>query len=161
MPQWSLDVRCRGRSGPRKRMARLPKLDRRGHRGTENYGDSALNLFSVFVEVFELSALWGGSVILRGCLRSRRGRFWGRHQLDGSASVVYMARSEGFEPPALGIEIRCSIQLSYERVRALGYQSCRGSSTCRSRRMPGNGGKNDRRGGIFGPIRMLNEFPTH
>jgi hypothetical protein len=27
-----------------------------------------------------------------------------------------MARSEGFEPPALGIEIRCSIQLSYERI---------------------------------------------
>ena len=27
-----------------------------------------------------------------------------------------MARSEGFEPPTLGIEIRCSIQLSYERV---------------------------------------------
>lgn len=26
-----------------------------------------------------------------------------------------MARSEGFEPPTLGIEIRCSIQLSYER----------------------------------------------
>jgi hypothetical protein len=27
-----------------------------------------------------------------------------------------LARSEGFEPPTLGIEIRCSIQLSYERV---------------------------------------------
>jgi hypothetical protein len=27
-----------------------------------------------------------------------------------------LARSEGFEPPALGIEIRCSIQLSYERL---------------------------------------------
>jgi hypothetical protein len=27
-----------------------------------------------------------------------------------------VARSEGFEPPALGIEIRCSIQLSYERI---------------------------------------------
>jgi hypothetical protein len=27
-----------------------------------------------------------------------------------------MARSERFELPALGIEIRCSIQLSYERV---------------------------------------------
>ena len=26
-----------------------------------------------------------------------------------------LARSEGFEPPTLGIEIRCSIQLSYER----------------------------------------------
>ena len=28
---------------------------------------------------------------------------------------LLVARSEGFEPPALGIEIRCSIQLSYER----------------------------------------------
>ena len=28
---------------------------------------------------------------------------------------VSLARSEGFEPPTLGIEIRCSIQLSYER----------------------------------------------
>ena len=27
-----------------------------------------------------------------------------------------MARSERFELPALGIEIRCSIQLSYERI---------------------------------------------
>ena len=27
-----------------------------------------------------------------------------------------VARSERFELPALGIEIRCSIQLSYERV---------------------------------------------
>ena len=29
-----------------------------------------------------------------------------------------VARSERFELPTLGIEIRCSIQLSYERVRA-------------------------------------------
>jgi hypothetical protein len=28
-----------------------------------------------------------------------------------------VARSERFELPTLGIEIRCSIQLSYERVR--------------------------------------------
>ena len=28
-----------------------------------------------------------------------------------------LARSERFELPTLGIEIRCSIQLSYERVR--------------------------------------------
>ena len=27
-----------------------------------------------------------------------------------------LARSERFELPALGIEIRCSIQLSYERI---------------------------------------------
>src|SRR5882724_5983027 len=30
-----------------------------------------------------------------------------------------VARSERFELPTLGIEIRCSIQLSYERVRGL------------------------------------------
>ena len=31
-------------------------------------------------------------------------------------SLILLARSEGFEPPTLGIEIRCSIQLSYERI---------------------------------------------
>ena len=30
-----------------------------------------------------------------------------------------LARSERFELPTLGIEIRCSIQLSYERLRWL------------------------------------------
>jgi hypothetical protein len=30
--------------------------------------------------------------------------------------LVALARSERFELPTLGIEIRCSIQLSYERV---------------------------------------------
>lgn len=33
--------------------------------------------------------------------------------------VRNLARSERFELPALGIEIRCSIQLSYERTRCL------------------------------------------
>jgi hypothetical protein len=39
---------------------------------------------------------------------------------DGGRNVakVGLARSERFELPTLGIEIRCSIQLSYERVRA-------------------------------------------
>src|SRR5215469_12180216 len=44
-----------------------------------------------------------------------------------------MARSERFELPTLGIEIRCSIQLSYERVAVLGYQSCCKGSTCASK----------------------------
>ena len=36
---------------------------------------------------------------------------------DQELSMTWpLARSEGFEPPALGIEIRCSIQLSYERI---------------------------------------------
>ena len=34
-----------------------------------------------------------------------------------------LARSERFELPTLGIEIRCSIQLSYERLRGPDYQT--------------------------------------
>jgi hypothetical protein len=34
-----------------------------------------------------------------------------------------LARSERFELPTLGFEVRCSIQLSYERVRGLDYQT--------------------------------------
>jgi hypothetical protein len=40
-----------------------------------------------------------------------------------------MARSERFELPTLGIEIRCSIQLSYERVRRFDYQTWRGKAS--------------------------------
>ena len=43
---------------------------------------------------------------------------------DGGSSVkVGLARSERFELPTLGFEVRCSIQLSYERVRGLDYQT--------------------------------------
>jgi hypothetical protein len=34
-----------------------------------------------------------------------------------------VARSERFELPTLGFEVRCSIQLSYERMRGPDYQT--------------------------------------
>ena len=40
-------------------------------------------------------------------------------------SQLFMARSERFELPTLGIEIRCSIQLSYERTPRAGTASRR------------------------------------
>src|SRR3954470_3924105 len=40
-----------------------------------------------------------------------------------------LARSERFELPTLGIEIRCSIQLSYERVRRVDYQTWPGRAS--------------------------------
>jgi hypothetical protein len=40
-----------------------------------------------------------------------------------------LARSERFELPTLGIEIRCSIQLSYERVRSANYQTWPGRAS--------------------------------
>ena len=60
-----------------------------------------------------------------------------------------VARSERFELPTLGFEVRCSIQLSYERsFECSGYQSCQSSST--------TGGP-----GFFVSVGMLNGFPTH
>ncbi len=35
-----------------------------------------------------------------------------------------MVRPEGFEPPALGFEVRCSIQLSYERPKKIISSRC-------------------------------------
>src|SRR4051794_11518613 len=46
----------------------------------------------------------------RRCFRRKNSGFW-RAQFCNE-----VARSERFELPTLGIEIRCSIQLSYERV---------------------------------------------
>ena len=46
----------------------------------------------------------------RRSFKRKNGRFW-RAQF-----CTEVARSERFELPTLGIEIRCSIQLSYERV---------------------------------------------
>ena len=37
----------------------------------------------------------------------------GKHQ--GTAYVQSLARLAGFEPATLGLEVRCSIQLSYRR----------------------------------------------
>ena len=42
---------------------------------------------------------------------------------EGARFRTKVARSERFELPTLGFEVRCSIQLSYERVRGLDYQT--------------------------------------
>ena len=49
--------------------------------------------------------------------------------MDGASESVHtddgvVARSERFELPALGIEIRYSIQLSYERIWRVDYPTC-------------------------------------
>ena len=54
---------------------------------------------------------------------AQNGRFW-RAQF-----CTEVARSERFELPTLGIEIRCSIQLSYERVRPADYQTWPGRAS--------------------------------
>jgi hypothetical protein len=38
-------------------------------------------------------------------------------------SMDALARLEGFEPPAYGLEVRCSIQLSYRRAEQKCWQS--------------------------------------
>ena len=35
-------------------------------------------------------------------------------------ALILMVRQEGFEPPTLGLEDRCSIQLSYWRIMMVG-----------------------------------------
>ena len=41
-------------------------------------------------------------------------------------SLLLLARPEGLEPPTNGFEVRCSIQLSYERMydRGMIVQDC-------------------------------------
>src|SRR3954454_23204923 len=65
------------------------------------------------------------------CARSsprkrKNGRFW------SAQFWTEMARSERFELPTLGIEIRSSIQLSYERVRRVDYQTGPGRASSRT-----------------------------
>jgi hypothetical protein len=42
---------------------------------------------------------------------------------SGSQPSRTKARLGGFEPPAHGLEVRCSIQLSYRRIHRLGHQN--------------------------------------
>ena len=53
------------------------------------------------------SGLWKA-----GSYAKKKGR-WPKYQLP----VDFMVRLEGFEPPAYGLEVRCSIQLSYRRLQ--------------------------------------------
>jgi hypothetical protein len=81
-----------------------------------------------------------------------------------------LARSERFELPTLGFEVRCSIQLSYERsFECSGYQSCQSSSTALEMRTfheqfiqePCLVAVRQRQVGFFAPIAMLDGLPTH
>jgi hypothetical protein len=49
------------------------------------------------------------------------------------ACPCLVARSERFELPTLGFEVRCSIQLSYERLRGFDYQTWPDGATQRKR----------------------------
>jgi hypothetical protein len=81
-----------------------------------------------------------------------------------------LARSERFELPTLGFEVRCSIQLSYERnFQCSGYQSCKSSSTALHIRTLNEHCIQERFvairwlriGNFFFPIGMLNGLPTY
>jgi hypothetical protein len=41
--------------------------------------------------------------------------------------VCKLARPEGFEPPTYGLEVRCSIQLSYRRAKYPAVQAVPGN----------------------------------
>ena len=39
-----------------------------------------------------------------------------KKRVQSDMGLFFFARLEGFEPPAYGLEVRCSIQLSYRRI---------------------------------------------
>src|SRR5262249_21602634 len=47
-----------------------------------------------------------------------------RHALD-FIRILHLTRPEGFEPPTSGLEIRCSVQLSYGRMTRVLRGNCR------------------------------------
>ena len=67
--------------------------------------------------------------------------------------VERLARSERFELPTLGIEIRCSIQLSYERLHWVDYQIWRDGASSEA------GGKLSFIGCYNGVIFISGQFP--
>lgn len=87
---------------------------------TENggYRRDHLRVLAQRVEVDqkELRIMGSKSVLLRTLVAAPSAKTAG---FGVPSSVPEMARSERFELPTLGIEIRCSIQLSYERLRWL------------------------------------------
>jgi hypothetical protein len=74
----------------------------------------------------------------RRSFKRKNGRFW-RAQF-----CTEVARSERFELPTLGFEVRCSIQLSYERVPSFDYQTDR-SEPIAAKPVPVTGNSSKRR----------------